>query len=209
MLVLVGVTNDPIDLSVDTLRAVTLPLLQNFGLYGVTLAVRRRGVPPKGGGEVLLSCPVVRSLVPIHVTEEGLVRRVRGTVFCAKISPTLVPRVVHACREVLNGFLPDVRIDTDHCKGKEAGDSPGYSLQLVAETTTGALLAVERTARTRSQIEQDLQSNLDQGVNAEGKEQIVTIAKEKCYCLPLLSLLPLSPLLRLTFKNKNDLIRFF
>lgn len=31
-----------------------------------------------------------------------------------------------------------------------AGDSPGYSLSLVAETTTGALLAVERTAAPRA-----------------------------------------------------------
>ena len=30
-----------------------------------------------------------------------------------------------------------------------AGDSPGYSLSLVAETTTGVLLSVERTANSR------------------------------------------------------------
>ena len=30
-----------------------------------------------------------------------------------------------------------------------AGDSPGYSLSLVAETTTGVLLSIERTAATR------------------------------------------------------------
>jgi RNA 3'-terminal phosphate cyclase len=30
-----------------------------------------------------------------------------------------------------------------------AGDSPGYSLSLVAETTTGVLLSVERTAASR------------------------------------------------------------
>ena len=34
--------------------------------------------------------------------------------------------------------------------GKEGGDAPGYSLSLVAETTTGVLLSVERTANTRS-----------------------------------------------------------
>ena len=33
--------------------------------------------------------------------------------------------------------------------GKMAGDSPGYSLSLVAETTTGVLLSVERTANSR------------------------------------------------------------
>jgi hypothetical protein len=31
-----------------------------------------------------------------------------------------------------------------------AGDSPGYSLSLVAETTTGVLLSVERTPAARA-----------------------------------------------------------
>lgn len=47
---------------------------------------------------------------------------------------------------VLNHLLPDVHIETDHFKGKEGGDSPGYSLSLVAESTSGALLSVERNA---------------------------------------------------------------
>ena len=58
-----------------------------------------------------------------------------------------VGRVVHACRGVLNKVLPDVHIEVDHFKGKEGGDSPGYSLSLVAETTSGALLSTERMAR--------------------------------------------------------------
>jgi RNA 3'-terminal phosphate cyclase-like protein len=51
---------------------------------------------------------------------------------------------------VLNDYLPDVHISTDHFKGgKDGGDSPGYSISLVAESTTGALLSVERTAKPR------------------------------------------------------------
>lgn len=34
-----GVTNDSLDLSVDILRNVTLPLLQNFGIFGVNMKV--------------------------------------------------------------------------------------------------------------------------------------------------------------------------
>lgn len=75
-------------------------------------------------------------------------KRVRGVVFSSKISPTIAGRVVHACRGVLNKLLPDVHIQVDHFKGKEGGDSPGYSLSLVAETTSGALLSTEKMART-------------------------------------------------------------
>ena len=97
-----------------------------------------------------MSVPMVRShLIPINVTEEGLVKRVRGVAYCTKISPTIVARVIDSCRGVLNNILPDVYIHTDHYKGKEGGDSPGYSLSLVAETTTGSLISVERTADTK------------------------------------------------------------
>lgn len=78
-LVLTGVTNDCTDLSVDILRTVTLPLLQNFGVWGASLEVKRRGAMPKGGGIVHFKIPPVKTaLKPLHVTEEGLVKRVRG-----------------------------------------------------------------------------------------------------------------------------------
>lgn len=117
---LTGITNDETDLSVDVIRAVTLPLLQNFGVWGATLEVKRRGCRPLGGGRVILKIPPVRStLKPLHVTEEGLVKRVRGVAFSAKISPAVVNRVVDACREVLNKVLPDVFINTDTYSGKQ------------------------------------------------------------------------------------------
>lgn len=40
--------------------------------------------------------------------------------FCAKISPTIVNRVIDSCRAVLNHVLPDVYINTDHYKGESA-----------------------------------------------------------------------------------------
>ncbi len=47
-----GITNDSLDLSVDTIRHITLPLLRNFGIEGASLKVVKRGAAPKGGGEV-------------------------------------------------------------------------------------------------------------------------------------------------------------
>ena len=78
-LVLTGITNDGIDLSVDILRAVTFPLLQNFGIWGITMNVKRRGAVPKGGGIVELMIPPIKTaLKPLHVTEEGLIKRITG-----------------------------------------------------------------------------------------------------------------------------------
>jgi len=143
---LTGITNDALDISVDVLRAVTLPLLRNFGIDGATIAVKRRGSFPKGGGLIEIALPVVRELKPIHVTDCGLIARVRGVAFCAKVSPTIVARVIESARGVLNKLLPDVHIAADHVRGAESGNSAGYSVSLVAESNTGALLSVESTA---------------------------------------------------------------
>ena len=56
---LTGITNDAIDISVDIIKNVMLPLLQNFGVYNASLKIKRRGAYPKGGGLVEFYCPIV------------------------------------------------------------------------------------------------------------------------------------------------------
>ncbi len=129
-LILTGVTNNQEDISVDILKNVTLPLLRNFGIEGMSLAVTRRGAAPNGGGLVQFTAPILRELRPVNIIETGLVKRVRGVAFCAKMSPTILTRVVDSARSVLNDYLPDVYIHTDHYRGKDSGSSPGFSLSL-------------------------------------------------------------------------------
>lgn len=145
-LLLTGITNDPLDMSVDTLRTVTLPLLKNFGIGEAVLNVQKRGCFPKGGGQIELRVPMCRELLPINITDEGIIARVRGTAFCAKVSPSIITRVIDSARGVMNAYLPDVYINADAHRGEKSGHSAGYSLQLVAESTTGVLLSVEHTA---------------------------------------------------------------
>lgn len=59
-----GITNDCKDPSVDTFRSTTLPILKRFGVpsEGLDLKIESRGVPPNGGGEVVLAVPIVQSL---------------------------------------------------------------------------------------------------------------------------------------------------
>jgi RNA 3'-terminal phosphate cyclase-like protein len=97
-MVLTGITNEDKDMSVDMLRTVVLPSLKPFGLTGIKVEVKRRGAPPKGGGIVLFECPIVRELAPVSVLEEGFVRRVRGVVFSARVSPQIGNRVVSSAR---------------------------------------------------------------------------------------------------------------
>lgn len=114
-----GVTNNSVDVSCDTFRTATLPLLAKFGIEEqLSFKILKRGAPPNGGGEVVFSCPIVKGIQPVELLNEG------------KFSA----RMVDAARGVLNDFLPDVWVYTDHCKGEACGNSPGYGISLVAET---------------------------------------------------------------------------
>ena len=71
-----------------------------------------------------------RKLDGVNLTEEGKIKRVRGWVTSAKVSPQLTTRVVDKVREVFNDYIPDVWIHTDHYKKGQAGEQAGYAVSL-------------------------------------------------------------------------------
>lgn len=148
-----GVTNDQIDPSVDTLKATAIPLLKKCGIDGehFELKVVRRGMPPGGGGEVFFSCPIRKVLRPVHLTDPGKIKRIRGVAYSVRVSPQIGNRIVEAARSVLNSFLPDIYIYTDHLKGANSGKSPGFGLSLVAETTEGCFLSAELASKPQGE----------------------------------------------------------
>lgn len=118
----------------------------------LALRLVRRGVPPLGGGEVVLDVPCVRCLPPMTLLDEGAVRRVRGVAFAARVAPAAAARAVDGARGVLNKLLADVFVFTDHAPGAATGGlSPGYGLTLVAETTSGCLLGAEACSSRESE----------------------------------------------------------
>ncbi|TKS84622.1 RNA 3'-terminal phosphate cyclase-like protein [Collichthys lucidus] len=60
-------------------------------------------------------------------------------------------RIVEAARGVLNQFIPDIYIHTDHMKGPNSGKSPGFGLTLVAETLNGSFLSAEMASTPQGQ----------------------------------------------------------
>lgn len=82
-LVLTGITNDNIDISVDLIRTVLLPQLARFGIDedALELKINKRGAIPLGGGQVTFTCPIVRSLKPVQFIDQGLVKRIRGIAY--------------------------------------------------------------------------------------------------------------------------------
>jgi len=70
------------------------------------------------------------------------------------MNPTIANRLKDTCKTELLKYISDVFIYTDHYKGKEAGQSPGYGLSLVAETTTGCLVCAEQMGVAQSMPEE-------------------------------------------------------
>ncbi|KAJ4835986.1 hypothetical protein Tsubulata_022940 [Turnera subulata] len=140
-----GITNDSKDSCVDTFCSTTLPMLKQFGVpsEGLELKIESRGVPPNGGGEVLLSVPIVQSPTAVSWIDKGTVKRIRGVTFSARVSTLFENTMIHAARGIFNRLLPDVHIFTDHKAGPQAGNSPGYGISLVAETTSGCFVSAD------------------------------------------------------------------
>uniref|UniRef100_A0A8C1FG59 RNA terminal phosphate cyclase-like 1 n=1 Tax=Cyprinus carpio carpio TaxID=630221 RepID=A0A8C1FG59_CYPCA len=124
--VLKGVANDPTDPSVDLLKVTAVPLMKKFGIDGEGLEIKvlKRGMAPAGGGEVLFSCPVCRSMKPVHV--DPCVR------FSVRVSPQMAKRIVDSARNILNKFIPDIYIHTDHMKGASSVHSFFFFMGLVS-----------------------------------------------------------------------------
>ncbi len=141
-----GITNDPYDLSVDIIRGVTIPLISRFGIDGLTVEIKSRGFAPNGGGIVHVSCKPVRELYPIYFIDVGKVLKIRGNAISSKISPAVLSRVVEGARSILTPFAKDLFIHTNNFSSKDGGNSPGFTISLVAESDSGVLTSVERTA---------------------------------------------------------------
>ncbi|XP_059139892.1 RNA 3'-terminal phosphate cyclase-like protein, partial [Physella acuta] len=150
--VLRGVTSDKDDPSVDLLKLSVFPVLKRFlGTDdGLEMKINKRGAAPEGGGDVLFTCPCRQKLRPVKFTQPGKIKRIRGVAWAVRVSPAFVNRLVDSARGVLNKFLTDIYIYTDHMKGHQSGKSPGFGLTLVAETTEGAFLAAEDVCSARA-----------------------------------------------------------
>ena len=155
----VGATQHPIDLSLDTMRTVSLRWLQLFGVLA-SLSLVRRGAPPGGGGVAVLTVTPVRKLRCVTAQQRGKVKRVRGIAFSSNASGDLVKECSSAAKGVLLKFLPDVYVVSDpyHAKIKDAEEArrSGYGILLVAETTQTTCVVSQEVAAERGDKPEDV-----------------------------------------------------
>ncbi|CAD7090256.1 unnamed protein product [Hermetia illucens] len=148
-----GVTNSKESPSVDHIKGAAIPVLKKFIVVdeGLELKVTKRGMMPGGGGEVVFKCPVKQKLRPTQFLKAGMVKRIRGTVYASKVSPAMANRTVESAKGVMLNFLPDVYIYTDQNRGKMSGNSPGFGVNLIAETTDGVFYSAEAISNTKDE----------------------------------------------------------
>ncbi|XP_054730729.1 probable RNA 3'-terminal phosphate cyclase-like protein [Anastrepha obliqua] len=148
-----GVTNSKDSPSVDHIKGSALPVLKRFLVVdeGLELKVVRRGAAPLGGGEVQFRCPVRKNLRSLQFQSQGMVKRVRGTVYACKVSPAMANRTVEAAKGVMLKFLPDVYIYTDQNRGKMSGNSPGFGICLIADTTDDVCYGAESISNSKEE----------------------------------------------------------
>ncbi|CAH6722932.1 RNA 3'-terminal phosphate cyclase-like protein [[Candida] jaroonii] len=126
------------DTSVDSLKWGVLPLMDKFGVRDVSIHILKRGAPPLGGGEVHLLC---NSLIPqpltLHALEASKISAIRGVAHCARVSPSIVNRMIDTARNILRPTGVEVNISADVWRGENSGKSPGFGITLVAESKKG------------------------------------------------------------------------
>ena len=176
------------DPSADAWRVVGLPLLRRVCGLGAAadaaaaltanaaagdfgLRIVRRGLPPLGGGEIVLDAPRLAAIPPLDLVDEGSVKRVRGVAYAARVPPAATAGSVDGVRGVLNALLADVYVFTDGGSGGggKNATSPGYGVLLAAETTTGCVLGAEASSEDGlAALEVALEAAEEEGGQAGG-----------------------------------------
>lgn len=86
----------------------------------------------------------MRELSPITLIDPGKIKKIRGVAYSCNVNPTLGTRAIDSIRGVFNDYLPDVWIHSDHYKKEKGGLSKGYGVSIIAETSTGNLISVDK-----------------------------------------------------------------
>ena len=87
--------------------------------------------------------PPVRKFIAINLPEKGYIKRVRGIAAGSLVSTSILNNIKDTAKSQLLEYLPDVWVHSDFYKGQKAGKSPGYSLSLLVETTTGSTITFD------------------------------------------------------------------
>ncbi|GAB1605497.1 RNA 3'-terminal phosphate cyclase-like [Argonauta hians] len=136
---LVGGTNADMAPQIDYQILVFKPVAAKFGLF-FDCDIQRRGYYPKGGGEVYVRSRPVKHLKPVKMTDVGQVTNIYCRSFVSgQLPPKVAKLMADNARMTLRQKMDNIPIKVDLVK--EPNPNPASGIILVAETTTGCILA--------------------------------------------------------------------
>lgn len=164
---LVGGTHVPWSPPFQYLAEVLLPTLEPMGI-SVNPAIEKWGFYPKGGGKIQLTIHPVHTLKPIHLTDRGSMRRIRGLSAISNLPSHVAERqrdqAVRRIQEELNmdaeiKILPDV-----------PSNGPGSFLFLLAEyeKTIAGFSSLGQKGKATEKVADEAIDDLKDYISSEG-----------------------------------------
>ncbi len=140
-----GGTNNPMAPPTDYLIEVLTPILAKMGC-GFQVELLRRGFYPRGGGVVRTRSRPTDFLKPIHLSEQGGVKRVRGISYSSRLPGHIVERMASSAEKLLKHHGYDVEILREALQPghPKCALDPGCGILLVAELGSGSLIASDK-----------------------------------------------------------------
>jgi len=138
-LILKGGTNADMAPQIDYFTMVMAPIVEKFGVK-FTMDVVRQGYYPKGGGEVRVRIPSLKTVSPASLISRGDVEAFNIRSFVAGVLPLkMAEEMAVAAKGVLSTAYPSVPISMQTVKEQHANGN-GSGISIVARTGEGCLL---------------------------------------------------------------------
>ncbi|KAJ3154681.1 rRNA-processing endoribonuclease [Geranomyces variabilis] len=117
--------------SIDTLNAVNIPLLKEFGVSASIDIVQRTAVRALAGGLVSIKVTPPRQVTAANLSTTGAISRVRGVAYSTGLDATLVTLAAEAAETLLRRTVPDTEVEILAMDQGHTTDK-GYGMTLVA-----------------------------------------------------------------------------
>ena len=135
-----GGTNNPLAPSTDYMKHVLIPSLRLMG-YNCQVELERRGLYPRGGGEVRIESRPASMLKPMQLTSPGTVSDIKIYSYSCQLPSHITLRMVSTASSTLHnsGFeVTKTEIEARQTEDPKCSLDPGCGILIVVEYDSGA-----------------------------------------------------------------------
>jgi len=145
-LILKGGTNADMAPPIDYFTMVMMPIVERLGVK-FDIDIVRRGYYPKGGGELRVGIPPVKSISPIDLTTRGEIVKFHCRSYVAGVLPLVIAQeMATAAEEVLHSHYPSVPVEIEAVQEVSAIGN-GCGLSLSASTSSSCILGSDKLGK--------------------------------------------------------------